>query len=485
MIESPLLPQIGSYIDGKWVTATNAPPTDVWNPCHGQKLAVIAQIEELQLVRAIDSAAEAVLRFPDVQKRSGWLAHIAELLLSNKQELARIIVLENGKPLKEAVGEVEYAAGFFEYYAKNLAPLESRVLPGNVRGCKWTVHHRPAGVAGIITPWNFPLAMMAKKLSAALAAGCAVVTKPAPATPLSAIALWHLFTQAGLDNGRANLVIGDAEMIGRVLCSHPSVRVVSFTGSTRVGKKLMEMSSQHLKRVALELGGNAPFIVFKDADLDAAADHLIANKFRAGGQTCVCANRILVQRDVHDQFAEILRPKIAALKVGDGLDPGTDIGPLINREGWEKVDRHVRDALARGAQRLVGADPPRPVHNWGAFFPPTLLAGIRPDMILCREETFGPVVALMPFDTDDDAVRLANFTDYGLAAYVFTRDAGRAERTIRRLNFGHIGLNTGTGPAPHAPFGGMKQSGFGREGGEEGLLEYLEPLTVAEAQANA
>jgi succinate-semialdehyde dehydrogenase/glutarate-semialdehyde dehydrogenase len=323
--------------------------------------------------------------------------------------------------------------------------------------------------------------MLAKKIAPALAAACSVVLKPASITPLITIALSELFERIGLPPGQFNLVIGRAGPIAKVLCSHPAVRLISFTGSTEVGSELIRNTAPHVKRLSMELGGNAPFIVFEDADLAAAADQLMGNKFRAGGQTCVCANRVYVHERIAAEFTDAMADRVRKLRVGDGLDPATDIGPLINRDAFDKVREHVQDALARGAKRVVGDDPPRPQHDWGAFFPPTLLTGIEPNMRITQEETFGPVLPLATFKDEESVIEAANSTPFGLAAYVFTRDAERANRVLPQVRFGHVGLNTGTGPTPEAPFGGMKQSGFGREGGVEGLLEFCETQTVAAA----
>jgi succinate-semialdehyde dehydrogenase / glutarate-semialdehyde dehydrogenase len=402
-------------------------------------------------------------------------------MTAHRDELGRIITLEQGKPLAEGVAEVDYATSFFAFFAEQLAALEPRAVPSQARSLEWTVVQRPAGVAGLISPWNFPLAMLAKKLAAAIGAGCAVVAKPSELTPLSAIALWTLVDRLKMPPGLMNLVVGEPAPIGKVLCQHPAIRVVSFTGSTEVGRVLIRESASYVKRLALELGGNAPFVVFDDADVHLAADALVANKFRAGGQTCVCTNRVYVHRQIAAAFVDALAERVGRLRVGDGMQPGTDIGPLINRAGFDKVDRHVRDAIAKGAKRIVGHDPEPSKHDWRNFYPATLLTGINPEMELCQEETFGPVVAVSEFREEDAVVEACNSTIYGLAAYVFTNDAVRAERVIARLAFGHVGLNTGSGPAAHAPFGGMKQSGFGREGGLEGLLEFCEPQTIASA----
>ncbi len=479
MIESPLLANLCGYIDGQWVAAASGATFAVINPATGEDLAAVPAMGEAETMAAVEAASRALNEPYTPEQRQGWLAAIHQGLIENKEELARIITLEQGKPLKESTAEVEYAAGFFGFFAGQLRHLEPETLPEPVRGCRWTVHRRPAGVAGLIAPWNFPLAMMAKKISAAIGAGCSAVAKPASLTPLTAIAFFAVAGRAALPAGRLNLVMGKSGPIGDVLCRHPAVRVISLTGSTDVGKLLIAKTAPHVKRLALELGGNAPFIVFEDADIDAAADALIANKFRAGGQTCVCANRIYADRRVVDRFTQAVAERVRRLRVGNGMAPDTDIGPLINRAGFDKVAEHVRDALRRGARRIVGEDPPRPREDWGAFYPPTVLVGVTPEMLVCREETFGPVVAISTFDDERRVIELANSTEYGLAAYVFTRDARRADRVVAQLRFGHVGVNTGTGPAPEAPFGGMKQSGLGREGGVEGLFEFCETQAVA------
>lgn len=479
-IMSPLLQHIGGYVAGHWVTRGDTGKTlPVINPASGERLAEIPVMSGDQTVSAIEAASAAMRCDASMEQRSQWLSSIHGRLLENREELARIITLEQGKPLKESRVEVEYSAAFFSFFASQLSHLSARSLPEPIKNLRWSVHHRPAGVVGLITPWNFPLAMLAKKLAPAIGAGCAVIAKPAELTPLTAIALWHLLDGLALPPGRFNLVMGEPAPIGEPLCAHPAVRLISFTGSTATGRKLIENSAPHVKRLSLELGGNAPFIVMEDADLDGAADALMANKFRCAGQTCVCANRVLVHQPVADSFAEIVARRVRALRVGPGIAPETDIGPLINRAACEKVDRHVTDAIARGARRIVPAELPAPwADNAGCFYPPTVLQGATRDMLLSKEETFGPVVAISLFGAEEEAVSLANGTPFGLAAYVFTRDQDRADRIAAKLHFGHVGLNTGMGPTPEAPFGGMKQSGFGREGGIEGLLEFCEAQTV-------
>lgn len=481
MIQSPLLGHFGGYVGGRWICEGPGESFNVVNSATGEVLATLPGMGPAETEAAIESAASVLEPEPPIEQRRIWLRDMHDRLLEHKLEFARIITLEHGKPFKESAAEVEYTAGFFAFFASQVDRLRSESLSDRIRGCRWTIHHRPAGVAGLITPWNFPLAMLGKKVAPAIAAGCTAVIKPASQTPLSTIALCHIAESAGVPAGRLNVLVGRAGPIGEVLCCHPAVRVISFTGSTEIGKLLASQTAPHVKRLAMELGGNAPFIVFGDADLDRAADALIANKFRAGGQTCVCANRVYVQADIAEPFTAAVAQRAARLKVGNGIDPDTDIGPLIDRAGFDKVAAHVADALGRGARRLLGSDPPRPAQDWGAFYPPTVLVGVTHEMLVCREETFGPVVAINTFTTEDEAVNLANSTPFGLAAYLFTADADRADRIVRKLRCGHVGLNTGTGPTPETPFGGMKESGFGREGGVEGLMEFCETQVVAHA----
>ena len=479
MISSPLLPNMSGYINGAWCAADSGARMPVVNPATRETLAEVPQMGRAEAVRAVESAVRALSKPAGIPKRRKWLNQIADLLVENRREFGRIITLENGKPLKEGMGEVDYAAGFFRYCAQHATKLRSRKLKEQPRGHEWTVHYRPAGVAGLISPWNFPLALIAKKLAAALAADCPSVIKPAGQTPLSTIALMTLLEKLDLPAGKVNLVIGKAGEIGGVLCEHPAVRAISFTGSTEVGKVLSRNVADHVKRLALELGGNAPFIVFEDADLDLAADHLILNKFRASGQTCVCTNRVYVQKSIADAFTQKVVERVGRLKVGDGMAEDTDIGPLIDRAGFDKVRQHVEDAVAKGARCVAGGSPPEPGDHRGYYFPPTVLRGVRGDSMCVREETFGPVVPIIEFNNEKEAVERANSTEYGLAAYLFTQDERRAKRLIGNLQFGHVGHNSGTGPTPEAPFGGMKQSGYGREGGLEGLMEFVEPQTQA------
>lgn len=474
-----LLAQLRGYWDGRFQAPTTAQRFSVVDPATGAELARVPRMGAVEADEALASAARALETPPSLAERARVLTGIAESLVAHRDALAAIITAENGKPLAEAAGEVDYAAGFFRDALQHLDALRPETLAARPRGLTWQVHRRPAGVAALITPWNFPIAMLAKKLAGALAAGCPCVVKPAELTPLSCIALFSLLDALQLAPGQVNLVFGDAPAIGQALCAHPAVRVVSFTGSTAVGKLLAAQCAPHVKRLSLELGGNAPFLVFDDADLELAADALMANKFRCGGQTCVCANRVLVARPALPAFSEALQRRMRAIRVGHGAAAGTQVGPLINQAAVDKVRRHVEDAVARGAERWVGGVAEGPIE--APFYPPTLLTGVAAGMLCLQEETFGPVVALSAFDDEAEAVRLADDTTYGLAAYVFTADPERAERVARRLHFGHVGINTGSGPTPEAPFGGFRESGLGREGGLEGVMEYVELQTLAVA----
>ncbi len=480
MIESKLLDNLTGYIGGRWTDNAHGNTFDVYNPATGEVIASVASMSEEEVTAAVDAGKSALkLTSPySLETRKAWLERIRDALKENKEEVGRILCMEHGKPLKEAQGEVEYAAGFFDYCAKHIQALDSHTIPEKPKGCSWTVHYRPVGVTGLITPWNFPIGMIAKKLSAALAAGCPSVIKPASETPLTMIAMFNLIDKhVGMPDGMVNLVMGKASVIGKVLCESPDVPMLSFTGSTEVGRKLIVDTAEQVKKLALELGGNAPYIVFDDADLDAAADNLIANKFRGSGQTCVCANRIFVHEKVVDAFGEKLAERVNKMTVGDGLAGDVDIGPLINRAGFDKVKRHLEDALEKGTTLVAGKEPGSLSGN-DLFFPPTVVSGVTPDMCCSREETFGPLVPMASFRTEEEAIDGGNDTEFGLASYVFTADAERAQRVAAGLRFGHVGWNTGTGPTPEAPFGGMKASGTGREGGLEGLFEFVEAQTV-------
>lgn len=480
MIESPLLEKLTGYAGGRWTDNKQGNTFDVYNPATGEVIAQVASMTEGEVTAAIE-AGKSALRLVNpysIETRRKWLEDIRDALKANKEEVGRVLCLEHGKPLNEAQGEVDYAAGFFDYCSKHIQALDAHTLPEKPKDCAWTVHYRPIGVVGLITPWNFPIGMIAKKLSAALAAGCPSVIKPASETPLTMIALFALLDKhVDLPDGMVNLVMGKASVIGKVLCESPDVPMLSFTGSTEVGQKLVEDTASQIKKLALELGGNAPYIVFDDADLDAAADNLIANKFRGSGQTCVCANRIFVHEKVMDAFGEKLAERVNKMTVGDGIAGDVDLGPLINKAGFDKVKRHLEDALNKGAT-LVAGKQPGDLGDGHLFFPPTVVSGVTRDMCCSQEETFGPLVPMASFRTEEEVIEAGNDTEFGLASYVFTADVERAQRVTAGLRFGHVGWNTGTGPAPEAPFGGMKASGTGREGGLEGLFEFVEAQTV-------
>jgi len=479
-IQSPLLNNIGGYIAGQWTQSVSGNTRTVINPATGALLAEVPHMSTEETTLAIESGRQALTVEIDLQQRKYWLQAIHDKLLENKEELGRIITLEQGKPLKESLEEIEYSAGFFGFYADALHALVPHELDTNSRGCRWRVYLRPAGVVGLLSTWNFPIAMLSKKLAPALGAGCSIVAKPASVTPLTMIAFWNLIEELKIPSGKINLVLGSGSEVGKILCEHPEVRVISCTGSTETGQALLRNSAEHIKRLSLELGGNAPFIIFDDADLEATAKCLMVNKFRCAGQTCVCTNRVFVHKSVEDEFLGHLIPLMKTLKVGNGMKPGTNIGPLINKDGFLKVRDHVTDALAKGGERLLGDDPPEPQEDWGCFYPPTLIKNANESMCLFQEETFGPVVAITTFDTEAEVIRRANDTKYGLAAYVFSQDKDRGLSICSMLKFGHVGLNTATGPTPEAPFGGMKQSGFGREGGSEGLMEFVETQVIPE-----
>ncbi|BAU58391.1 aldehyde dehydrogenase family protein [Halorhodospira halochloris] len=479
MLESNLLSEINGYIDGSWCSADDATSFSVTNPATGELLAEVPAMGPAECSSAAAAAERALANTPSLETRREWLEAIDAALRQHQEELGRILTLEHGKPHAEGQGEVLYAAGFFAYAARNIDALAPRTLDEQPRNCTWTVYNRPAGAVALITPWNFPIGMIAKKLSASLAAGAPAVIKPSAKTPLTMVALFNILDrELNLPPGMVNLVTGAAGPIGDALLSDPRIQVISFTGSTGVGQELIRGSAEGVKRLALELGGNAPFIVFADADLEHAADQLIANKFRGGGQTCVCANRILVESSVMDSFAAKVAERAAKLTVGNGMEPGVDLGPLIDRSGYEKVRRHYLDALDKGATTVMGKDPGAMERDYGAYFPPTVVSGVTPQMACWREETFGPLVPMAPFEGEADALAKANDTEFGLASYLFTGDDERAERLIPNLQFPHVGWNTGSGPTPEAPFGGMKHSGFGREGGLEGLFEFVETQTV-------
>jgi len=461
------------FIGGEWQPASDGRRFDVLDPATGGRIAQVASATVADVERAIGAAAGAFpawARLP-APARAELLRRWYNLMHEHVDELAAILTAEQGKPLAEAAGEIRYGAGFIEWFAEESKRLYGETIPTNALGRRILTIRQPVGVAAAITPWNFPMAMITRKAGPALAAGCTLVIKPASETPCSALALAELARRAGLPPGVLNVVVGDAETIGDVITSSPLVRALSFTGSTEVGRLLLAKCAPTVKKVALELGGNAPLIVFDDADLDVAVAGAMASKFRNAGQTCVCANRILVQSGIHDAFVERLETAVGSLRVGNGFDGDTEQGPLISESAVHKVREHIADAVEHGARVTVGG---RLHERGGTYFEPTVLVGARPEMLIASDETFGPVAPIFRFETEEDAIRLANSTESGLAAYFFTRDLGRTWRVGDALEFGVVGVNTGLISYEGAPFGGVKQSGLGREGSRHGIDEYLD-----------
>jgi succinate-semialdehyde dehydrogenase/glutarate-semialdehyde dehydrogenase len=461
------------YIDGQWLPANGGPSIAVEDPATGEILGIVPKLGRIETRRAIDAAAAALpaWRSRTAKERAVVLRRWFDLIMANQEDLAKLMTLEQGKPLSESRGEVAYGAAFLEWFGEEAKRTYGDTIPSHARDKRIVVVKEPIGVVGCITPWNFPIAMITRKVGPAIAAGCTVVAKPASQTPFCALALAVLAGRAGLPGGVLNVITGSAAEIGGELTSNPTVRKLSFTGSTQVGKILMAQCASTVKKVSLELGGNAPFIVFDDADLDAAVEGAIASKYRNTGQTCVCANRLLVQGSVYEDFADRLGRAVDKLKVGPGLGEGVTQGPLIDMAAVEKVESHIRDAVAKGATIVRGG---RRHAAGGRFFTPTVLTGVTPDMDIAREETFGPVAPLFRFETEADAIRLANATEFGLAAYFYGRDIGRVWRVAEALEYGIIGVNTGLISTEVAPFGGMKESGIGREGSKYGIEEFLE-----------
>ena len=457
-------------INGQW---QGEPSTSVTNPATGASIARVPNLGAAETREAIDAASRAFPAWSGLlaKERAVILRRWYELQLAHAEEIAQIMTAEQGKPLAESRGEVSYGASFVEFFAEEAKRIYGETIPAHRKGGRIIVHKQPVGVVGAITPWNFPFAMITRKVAPALAVGCTVVVKPAPDTPLTALALGELAIQAGFPAGVLNIVTGDAEAIGKELTSNPLVRAITFTGSTRVGKLLMQQSAATVKKVSLELGGNAPFIVFDDADLDKAIEGAIASKFRNMGQTCVCANRILVQDGVYEAFAQKLADRVSKMRVGPGSEEGVVQGPLINEAGLLKVEAHVADALSKGAKPIVGGKR----HALGrTFFEPTVLIDVNAGMRLATEETFGPVAPLFRFEYEEEAIRFANATPYGLAAYFYSRDVARVFRVTDKLEFGIVGVNDGIISTEVAPFGGVKESGLGREGSRHGVEEFLE-----------
>ena len=478
-LNDPALLKDKAFVDGAWSDGGAGRRFEIINPSTGAVLARVADLGASDAERAVDAAhqAFAAWRATTAKERGAVLRRWYDLIMAAQDDLAAIMTAEQGKPLTEAKGEIAYGASFVEWFAEEAKRIYGDVIPANLPGRQILVLKQPVGVVGAITPWNFPNAMITRKCAPALAAGCTIVVKPAAETPLSALALAELAQRAGVPAGVFNVVTSDqADAVGKVLTQNPLVRKFSFTGSTEVGKLLMRQCASTVKKLSLELGGNAPFIVFDDADLDMAVRGLIASKFRNTGQTCVCANRILVQDGIHDAFLARLEAAVAALKVGDGFEADVDQGPLISDAAVEKVERLLRDATAKGAQIVRGG---RRHSRGGRFFEPTILAAATPAMALAQEEIFGPVAPLFRFGSDEEAIVLANDTPYGLAAYFYARDIGRVMRVAAALDYGMVGINEGLISTEVAPFGGMKESGVGREGSKYGIDAFVEVKYLA------
>jgi succinate-semialdehyde dehydrogenase / glutarate-semialdehyde dehydrogenase len=472
-LEDPTLFRQANCIDGKWVQADSDRTIVVKNPATGEAIGEVPALGAAETRRAIEAAhrAQGPWRAMLAKDRAAILRKLNDLMLANADDLAVIMTAEQGKPLAESKGEIAYAASFIEWFAEEGKRIYGDTIPQNAKGRRILVLKEPIGVFAAITPWNFPAAMITRKAGPGWAAGCTGVIRPASQTPFSALALAVLAERAGMPPGVCNVITGPSGETGAELTSNPLVRKLTFTGSTEVGAKLLAQCAPTIKKTSMELGGNAPFIVFDDADLDAAVVGAMASKYRNTGQTCVCANRILVQDGVYDAFAAKLKAAVEAMKVGNGMEPGVSQGPLINADAVKKVEEHIADALKRGALVVTGG---KRHALGGTFFQPTILANVPNDAMIFREETFGPVAPLFRFKTEEEAIRLANDTEFGLASYFYSRDVGRIFRVAEALEYGIIGINEGIISTEVAPFGGMKSSGLGREGSKYGIEDYLE-----------
>lgn len=460
------------YINGEWLDADGGATIAVTNPANGALLGTVPKMSTAETRRAIEAANAAwpAWRAKTAAQRSAILRRWFDLLMANQEDLAKLMTAEQGKPLAESKGEVGYGASFIEWFSEEAKRVYGDTIPAPQKDKRLVVIKEPIGVCAAITPWNFPIAMITRKCAPALAAGCVIVVKPAGLTPFCALALAELAERAGVPKGVFNVITGDTKAIGAELTSNPLVRKVTFTGSTPVGALLMKQSAGTIKKMSLELGGNAPFIVFNDADLDKAVEGAIASKYRNTGQTCVCTNRVLVQNEVYEAFSAKLVEKVRQLKVGNGMEPGVTQGPLIDDAAVAKVEEHISDAVAKGAKVLTGG---KRHALGGTFFEPTVLVNVTPQMAVARDETFGPVAPLFRFKTEEEAVQMANDTEFGLAAYFYSRDLGRVWRVSEALEYGMVGVNTGLISNEVAPFGGVKQSGIGREGSKYGIEEFL------------
>ena len=462
-----------AYIAGVWVDADSAETVAVSNPATGEQLGTVPMCGTAETVRAIEAADAAQKQWRDVpaKERAGILRKLSDLMLANGDDLALIMTSEQGKPLAEAKGEIAYAASFIEWFADEARRIYGDTIPATSNDKRIIALKQPVGTTAAITPWNFPTAMLTRKVGPALAAGCSMVVKPATQTPYSALAFAVLAERAGVPKGLLSVLTGSAAQIGGEMTRSPLVRKLSFTGSTEVGRTLMRQSAETIKKLSLELGGNAPFIVFDDADIDAAVEGAMVSKYRNTGQTCVCANRIYVQRPVLQAFTDKLVARVEALKVGNGLDAGVTQGPLIDAKAVAKIEEHIADARAKGGKVLVGG---KRHALGGLFFEPTVIGGATAEMLFAKEETFGPLAPIFAFDTEAEVIGLANDSEFGLASYFYSRDIGRVMRVAERLESGIVGVNTGLVSTAEAPFGGVKQSGLGREGSKYGLDDYLE-----------
>lgn len=472
-LSNPALVRHECFIGGEWLSADDNSTLEVTNPASGELLGTVPRMGAAETRRAIALASAALRDWSSRtgKERAAILRRWYDLILQNQDDLALIMTAEQGKPLSESRGEIAYAASFLEWFAEEAKRVYGDTVPGHAKDKRIVVLKQPIGVCGAITPWNFPAAMLTRKLGPALAAGCTMVLKPASQTPFSALALCVLAEQAGIPAGVISCITGSAKEIGGELTSNPAVKKLSFTGSTEIGKQLLAQCATTVKKASMELGGNAPFIVFDDADLDAAVEGALASKFRNAGQTCVCANRLLVQDGVYDRFVEKLTSRVRQFVVGNGLEPDVNVGPLIDRGAVKKVQSHVEDAVAKGARVVVGGK----VSELGdQFYLPTVLADTNRDMLIFKEETFGPVAPIFRFNTEAEAIEMANDTEFGLASYFYGRDIGRVWRVAEALEYGIVGINEGLISTEVAPFGGVKESGLGREGSKYGIEDYLE-----------
>lgn len=472
-LSNPALLKNQVFIDGQWVNATDGKNFNVSNPATNEVIETVPSVTTAQVEQAVEAAETAfqTWKLTTAKERSLLLKKWYQLIVENQEDLAVILSSEQGKSITESRGEILYGASFIEWFAEEAKRTYGDVIPHDKQGRRLVVIRQPVGVVAAITPWNFPNAMITRKVGPALAAGCTVIIKPASETPLSALALVALAEQAGIPKGVVNVVTGSAREIGAVLTEHPLVRKVSFTGSTQIGKLLMQQCSSTMKKVSMELGGNAPFIVFEDADLDRAVDGAIASKFRNSGQTCVCTNRVLVHESVHDVFVEKLAAAVEKLKVAAAFEQGAEQGPLINEKAVEKIQEHIEDAVAKGAKVVTGGHR----HALGyTFFEPTVLSGVTTDMLVAKDETFGPLAPVFKFSTEAEAIEMANDTEFGLASYIYTQNLSRAWRVGEALEYGMVGINEGLISTEVAPFGGIKESGCGREGSKYGIEDYQE-----------